>query len=136
MSIDQALIAAAAEARARSYSPYSRFAVGAALLTASGKIYTGCNIENAAYGPSNCAERTAFFTAVSQGERAFTAIAIVGGREVWDSFCAPCGVCRQVMAEFCQDSFRILLGRSDGAVREFTLKELLPMRFGPENLQE
>ncbi len=136
MSIDQALIAAAAEARARSYSPYSRFAVGAALLTASGKIYTGCNIENAAYGPSNCAERTAFFTAVSQGERAFTAIAIVGGREDWDSFCAPCGVCRQVMAEFCQDSFRILLGRSDGAVREFTLKELLPMRFGPENLQE
>lgn len=136
MSIDQALIAAAAEARACSYSPYSRFAVGAALLTASGKIYTGCNIENAAYGPSNCAERTAFFTAVSQGERAFTAIAIVGGREDWDSFCAPCGVCRQVMAEFCQDSFRILLGRSDGAVREFTLKELLPMRFGPENLQE
>lgn len=136
MSIDQALIAAAAEARTRSYSPYSRFAVGAALLTASGKIYTGCNIENAAYGPSNCAERTAFFTAVSQGERAFTAIAIVGGREDWDSFCAPCGVCRQVMAEFCQDSFRILLGRSDGAVREFTLKELLPMRFGPENLQE
>lgn len=136
MSIDQALIAAAAEVRARSHSPYSRFAVGAALLTASGKIYTGCNIENAAYGPSNCAERTAFFTAVSQGERAFTAIAIVGGREDWDSFCAPCGVCRQVMAEFCQDSFRILLGRSDGAVREFTLKELLPMRFGPENLQE
>ena len=136
MSIDQALIAAAAEARTRSYSPNSRFAVGAALLTASGKIYTGCNIENAAYGPSNCAERTAFFTAVSQGERAFTAIAIVGGREDWDSFCAPCGVCRQVMAEFCQDSFRILLGRSDGAVREFTLKELLPMRFGPENLQE
>lgn len=136
MSTDQALIAAAVEARARSYSPYSRFAVGAALLTASGNIYTGCNIENAAYGPSNCAERTAFFTAVSQGERAFTAIAIVGGREDWDSFCAPCGVCRQVMAEFCQDSFRILLGRSDGAVREFTLKELLPMRFGPENLQE
>jgi cytidine deaminase len=133
---ERALIAAAAEARTRSYSPYSRFAVGAALLTASGKIYTGCNIENAAYGPSNCAERTAFFTAVSQGERAFTAIAIVGGREDWDSFCAPCGVCRQVMAEFCQDSFRILLGRSDGAVREFTLKELLPMRFGPENLQE
>ena len=133
---ERALIAAAAEARARSYTPYSRFAVGAALLTASGKIYTGCNIENAAYGPSNCAERTAFFTAVSQGERAFTAIAIVGGREDWDSFCAPCGVCRQVMAEFCQDSFRILLGRSDGAVREFTLKELLPMRFGPENLQE
>ena len=110
--------------------------MGAALLTASGKIYTGCNIENAAYGPTICAERTAFFTAVSQGERAFTAIAIVGGREDWDSFCAPCGVCRQVMAEFCQDSFRILLGRSDGAVREFTLKELLPMRFGPENLQE
>ncbi len=136
MSTDQALIAAAVEARARSYSPYSRFAVGAALLTASGNIYTGCNIENAAYGPSNCAERTAFFTAVSQGERAFTAIAIVGGGEDWDSFCAPCGVCRQVMAEFCQDSFRILLGRSDGAVREFTLKELLPMRFGPENLQE
>lgn len=121
---------------AYSYTPYSHFKVGAALLTRDGKLYTGCNIENAAYGPSNCAERTAFFTAVSQGERAFTAIAIVGGREDWDSFCAPCGVCRQVMAEFCQDSFRILLGRSDGAVREFTLKELLPMRFGPENLQE
>ena len=136
MSTEQSLIAAAAEARARSYSPYSHFAVGAALLTAGGKVYTGCNIENAAYGPSNCAERTAFFTAVSQGEREFAAIAIVGGKEDWDSFCAPCGVCRQVMAEFCPSDFRILLGRSDGQVREFTLAELLPQRFGPENLQK
>ena len=134
---ERALIAAAAEARTRSYSPYSRFAVGAALLTASGKIYTGCNIENAAYGPSNCAERTAFFTAVSQGERAFTAIAIVGGREDWDSFCAPCGVCRQVMREFCDpETFRVILAIDENHWREYRLKELLPMGFGPENLRE
>ena len=85
-----------------SYTPYSNFKVGAALLTKSGKIYTGCNIENAAYGPSNCAERTAFFKAVSEGEREFTAICIVGGKEgILTDYTAPCGVCRQVMMEFC-----------------------------------
>ena len=91
------LLAMAYEARERSYAPYSHFRVGAALLTKSGKVYKGCNIENAAYTPTNCAERTAFFKAVSEGEREFTAIAIVGGKEGEAcDFCAPCGVCRQV----------------------------------------
>ena len=135
---NEQLIIEAKKAREHAYVPYSKFQVGAALLTKDGKLYHGCNIENAAYGPTNCAERTAFFKAVYDGEREFEKIAVVGGPQgdEADVLCAPCGVCRQVMAEFCQDSFRILLGRSDGAVREFTLKELLPMRFGPENLQE
>ena len=133
---NQELVQTAFSMLERAYVPYSQFPVGAALRCKDGSVFTGCNIENAAYGPSNCAERTAFFTAVSQGEREFAAIAIVGGKEDWDSFCAPCGVCRQVMAEFCPSDFRILLGRSDGQVREFTLAELLPQRFGPENLQK
>ena len=99
---DQELMSLAVEARKQSYSPYSSFRVGAALLAKSGKVYLGCNIENAAYTPTNCAERTALFKAVSEGEREFTAIAIVGGRgETIADFCAPCGVCRQVLAEFC-----------------------------------
>lgn len=134
MTDPQMLIKAACQARSRSYSPYSHFSVGAALLTKQGRIYTGCNIESASFSPTNCAERTAFFTAVSQGEREFEAIAIVGGKEDWDSFCAPCGVCRQVMAEFCTGDFRIILGNSGGEIREYTLNELLPFRFGPENL--
>ena len=90
-----------------SYTPYSGFKVGAALLTKDGKFYTGCNIENAAFTPTNCAERTAFFKAVSEGEREFRAICIVGGKDgVLTEYAAPCGVCRQVMREFCGDDFR------------------------------
>ena len=114
-----------------SYSPYSNFRVGAALLTREGKIYTGCNIENAAYGPSNCAERTAFFKAVSEGERNFRAIAIVGSpKGKSDDFCAPCGVCRQVMAEFCSPDFEIILSKNGGEeIKSHTLAELLPLSF-------
>ncbi len=131
---DLELMKMAEEARLRSYSPYSHFCVGAALLTASGKVYTGCNIENAAYTPTNCAERTAFFGAVSAGERDFVAIAITGGREgEAPSFCAPCGVCRQVMAEFCNGDFRLILG-SSASLSLHTLSELLPASFGPQSL--
>ena len=119
-----------------SYTPYSNFKVGAALLTNEGKIYTGCNIENAAYGPTNCAERTAFFKAVSEGERKFQAICIVGGKDgVLTEYAAPCGVCRQVMMEFCSpEDFQIILATSVSKYDVFTLKELLPLGFGPNNL--
>ena len=126
----------ALEMRLRAYTPYSHFRVGAALLGKDGRIYTGCNIENAAYTPSNCAERTAFFKAVSEGCREFSAIAIAGGdaeAEALD-YCAPCGVCRQVMREFCEGSFEIILAKSREEYRVYTLEELLPMGFGPENL--
>jgi len=134
---DQELMELALAARERSYCPYSHFAVGAALLTAEGRVYTGCNVENAAYGPSNCAERTAIFKAVSEGERAFAAIAIAGGAEgaAPDSYTTPCGVCRQVMREFCADSFRILCGRSPEDYREYTLGDLFPESFGPDDLE-
>ena len=113
-----------------SYSPYSHFCVGAALLCADGTIYTGCNIENAAYGPSNCAERTAIFKAVSEGKKDFVAIAIVGGKNgVIEDFCSPCGVCRQVLAEFCKKDFLILLKDKKNQVKEFTLEQLLPESF-------
>lgn len=123
------LIESALRARENSYSPYSHFRVGAALLTESGHIYTGCNIENRAYGPTNCAERTAFFKAVSEGERTFTAIVITGGEQetVW---CYPCGVCRQVMAEFCcPGEFRIICAKSVDEYQIFTLEQLLPKMF-------
>ncbi len=109
----QQLIEMAEQARKNAYCPYSEFSVGAALLTEDGSVYTGCNVENAAFGPSNCAERTAFFKAVSEGVRDFKAIAIVGGKkEKEGGYCAPCGVCRQVMAEFCsRDTFEIVLKR-------------------------
>lgn len=128
----------ALEMRARAYTPYSHFKVGAALLCKDGSIYTGCNIENAAYTPSNCAERTAFFKAVSDGKREFTAIAIAGGNETAESldYCAPCGVCRQVMKEFCGDSFEVILAKTQKDYRVFNLEELLPMGFGPENLEK
>ena len=115
------------------YVPYSGFTVGAALLTKSGKVYLGCNIENAAYGPSNCAERTAFFKAVSEGEREFSAIAVVGGKDgvVTDIF-PPCGVCRQVMQEFCGPEFPIYMGRGDGSYVAVRLDELLPYGFTAE----
>ena len=131
---DLELMQRAVEARKKSYSPYSGFRVGAALMGKSGKIYTGCNVENAAYTPTNCAERTAVFKAVSEGEREFSAIAIVGGKgdELAD-FCAPCGVCRQVLAEFCDQDFRIVLGTPD-AIRVYTLAEILPFSFGKSDL--
>ncbi len=130
------LIELAMEQLSFSYAPYSEFKVGAALLTQDGKIYTGCNIENAAYTPSNCAERTAFFKAVSEGERAFQAICIVGGKNgVLTDYTAPCGVCRQVMIEFCNpDTFQVILAISKEQFKIFTLKELFPLGFGPDNL--
>lgn len=133
-----ALLEKAKEMLNFSYTPYSNFKVGAALLSKSGKIFGGCNIENAAYGPSNCAERTAFFNAVSTGERNFEAIAIVGGPDgVIKDFCPPCGVCRQVMMEFCEPkSFKIILQNAQSEIQEFTLEELLPLGFGPDNLSD
>lgn len=134
---DRALIQAAIEARKQAYAPYSGYLVGAALLAPDGAIYQGCNIENASYGATNCAERTAFFKAVSQGERAFCAIAIVGGSqelgqgETFPDMAYPCGICRQVMREFCGPDFRILVGRSTEDFQEYTLEELLPKSFGP-----
>lgn len=131
------LIEEALKARTFSYTPYSRFRVGAALLSDDGQIFTGCNIENAGYTPSNCAERTAFFKAVSQGIREFQAIAIVGGSEDASEldYCAPCGVCRQVMMEFCDpESFQIILAKNPKEYQILTLKEILPMGFGPKNL--
>lgn len=133
------LITAAIEARRKSYSPYSHYQVGAALLTADGQIVTGCNIENAAYGPSNCAERTAFFKAVSEGIRDFAAIAIVGSPEgeALTQFAYPCGVCRQVMMEFCEPSrFQVIVAKSEEDFRVMTLAELLPEAFGPKNVSE
>ncbi len=130
------LVKKALEARENAYAPYSRFRVGAALLTESGSVYTGCNIENAAYGPSNCAERTAFFKAVSEGERSFLAIAVVGAGET-DSgqYAAPCGVCRQVMAEFCRpEEFDVIMANMAGEYCVKTLSELLPDSFGAANL--
>lgn len=127
----------ALDARKRAYTPYSHFKVGAALLTADGKVYQGCNIENAAYTPTNCAERTAFFKAVAEGERSFTAIAVVGapeGQEA-DQFCPPCGVCRQVMEEFCDPAaFRIILADPEHGTVSYRLNEILPYGFGPANL--
>ena len=131
------LIDTAIEQLKFSYTPYSNFKVGAALLTKSGKIYTGCNIENASYTPTNCAERTAFFKAVSEGVRDFQAICLVGGKDgKLTEYTAPCGVCRQVMMEFCDpDTFQIILATSKDQYEIFTLKELLPLGFGPNNLK-
>ena len=131
---DRELMELADRARAYSYSPYSRFRVGAALLTKSGKVYLGCNVENASYPAGNCAERTAIFKAVSEGEREFVAISIVGGREgETPELCAPCGICRQVMSEFCSPDFKILLGNPEH-FKAYTLGELLPLSFTSENL--
>ena len=131
---DKELLELAIEAREKAYAPYSGFRVGAALLGKSGKIYSGCNVENAAYTPTNCAERTAVFKAVSEGEREFTAIAIVGGKgDALADCCAPCGVCRQVLAEFCDGDFRVVLGTLDN-IRVYTLAEILPLSFGKADL--
>ena len=130
----QSLMEAAAAARDFSYSPYSGYRVGAALLGRSGKVYGGCNVENAGYTPTNCAERTAIFKAVSEGEREFAAIAVIGGAgESVDPACAPCGVCRQVLAEFCSADLPVILG-SPECWRVVTLGELLPLAFTKENL--
>ncbi|MBQ5591679.1 MAG: cytidine deaminase [Clostridia bacterium] len=122
------LIPLALEARENSYSPYSSFRVGAALLTKGGKVYKGCNIENGAFSPTNCAERTAFFSAIAEGEREFSAIAVVGGKDEIKNFCPPCGVCRQVMSEFCDEDFKIHLYNGEEA-KTYTLGELLPEGF-------
>ena len=121
------------EAMEHAYVPYSGFQVGACLRAASGKYYLGCNIENAAYGPSNCAERTAIFKAVSEGEREFAAIAVVGGKDgVAADIFPPCGVCRQVMQEFCEPGFMIYMGRSDGSYVAESLGAMLPYGFTAE----
>ena len=136
MISDRELIDLAIEARKAAYTPYSNFKVGAALLSKEGEVYKGCNIENAAYNPTNCAERTAFFKAVSEGVTEFETIAIVGGYDQEElKFCPPCGVCRQVMMEFCKsDKFRVLLLDEKGEIKSYLLKELLPFGFGPKNL--
>jgi len=132
---DLELMQCAVEARKMSYAPYSGFHVGAALLGKSGKVYTGCNVENAAYTPTNCAERTAVFKAVSEGEKEFTAIAIVGGKgDELAELCAPCGVCRQVLAEFCDADMRIVLGNPK-QIKVYTFAELLPLSFGKNDLE-
>ena len=129
------LINMAVDAMQKAYAPYSGFHVGAALLCADGTVYTGCNIENASYGAANCAERTAFFKAVSEGQRSFTAIALCGGLggEIRD-FCPPCGVCRQVMREFCNDDFLIYLIGPNDQVQTCTLGQLLPGSFNADSL--
>lgn len=125
----------AIKARENSYAPYSGYRVGAALLTKSGKLYTGCNIENAAYTPTVCAERTAIFKAVSEGETEFAMIAVAGGGEELSESYPPCGVCRQVMAEFCNCDFVILTVTGQDSFKEYTLNELLPLSFTPENVK-
>jgi cytidine deaminase len=131
---DIELMALARKARKQSYCPYSGFAVGAALLDCSGKVWTGCNIENAAFGPTNCAERTAFFKAISEGVHGFDRIAISGGPTGQEpkAGTAPCGVCRQVMAEFCKGDFAVYLAGPGGTYETYTLAQLLPMGFSAE----
>ena len=131
------LIARAIAAMDRAYVPYSGYRVGAALLCAGGKVYEGCNIENGSYGATNCAERTAFFKAVSEGERTFTAIAIAGGTVGEDpvEYAYPCGICRQVMQEFCTDDFVIYVVKNEQDYQSYTLKELLPYGFGGDAIR-
>ena len=124
------LIDLAKEAMTHAYAPYSGFKVGAALLCRDGTVYQGCNIENASYSPTNCAERTAFFKAVYAGHRDFTAIAVCGGMDgILTGFTTPCGVCRQVMKEFCNDDFLIYVAGPQGAFETYTLAQLLPSGF-------
>lgn len=132
------LMKQAIEIRDRAYTPYSNYQVGAALLSKSGRIFCGCNVENAAYSPGICAERTAFVKAVSEGEREFSAIAVIGGVAGGSMELAPpCGICRQVMREFCDpDTFEIVLGTGVEDYQVYTLSQLLPMSFGPENLEK
>ena len=126
----EGLMELAVEAMGHSYSPYSHYKVGAALLCSDGTVYQGCNIENAAYSPTNCAERTAFFKAIYDGRRDFTAIAVCGGKDgVISGTFPPCGVCRQVMREFCPQDFLIYLHDDQGGVVSYTLTQLLPQSF-------
>lgn len=133
----QALIRQAFQARTFAYTPYSHFRVGAALLARNGKVYTGCNIENAGYTPTNCAERTALFKAVSEGEHHFTAIAIVGSMEgeVNRLVTGPCGVCRQALYEFTGPELTVIMARTEEDYIVTTLGALLPYGFGPANLE-
>lgn len=135
---DQELIRCAIQVRHRSYAPYSHFHVGAALLSKSGNVFTGCNLENAAFSPTICAERAALAKAVSEGEREFTAIAIVGGKNqsISPIFTTPCGVCRQALYEFGGATLRVILARSEDDYQAVTLGELLPLGFGPANLEK
>jgi len=132
-----ALAREALAARDSAYAPYSHYTVGASLLTEDGEHFSGCNIENASYGATNCAERTAFFKAVSQGKRKFLAIAIAGGTEGEEpvDYAYPCGICRQVMREFCSDDFKIFVVKSERDYRRYRLDELLPSGFGGESLR-
>lgn len=134
---DKELYGLAIDAMNYSYSPYSNCKVGAALLCENGKVYTGTNIENAAFGPTVCAERVALFKAVSEGEKKFSKIAVGGGKDgIINGIFAPCGVCRQVLREFCDDDFTILLGETPDSFKTFILKELLPLSFSPEDVKK
>ncbi len=129
------LVSLAKEAMEQAYSPYSGYKVGAALLCEDGSVYTGCNVENASFSATNCAERTAFFKAISEGKREFESIAICGGKDgVIEGVCPPCGVCRQVIREFCKDNFQIHLVTASG-IDTYTLEQLLPVSFRPENMR-
>ncbi|RFU71691.1 cytidine deaminase [Peribacillus saganii] len=127
------LIEEAAKAREKAYVPYSKFQVGAALLTEDGKVYHGCNIENAAYSMTNCAERTALFKALSEGDRSFSMIAVVADT---DRPVPPCGACRQVIAELCPKDMKVVLTNLKGDIKELTVEELLPGAFSPEDLHD
>lgn len=129
--LKEQLMGLAKEGRENAYVPYSKFKVGAALLTTDGKVYKGCNIENSGYSMTNCAERTAMFKAVSEGERKFEAMAIVADTE---GPCSPCGACRQVISEFCEPNMPVYLTNMKGDVKETTVAELLPGAFSPEDL--
>ena len=125
----EALMEEAKKARLQAYAPYSGFRVGAALLCKDGTVYTGCNIENSAYSPTLCAERTAFAKAISDGKREFSAIAICGGKESALAPCSPCGVCRQVMSEFCAGELTVCLYDATGNIVSYSLSQLLPLQF-------
>lgn len=126
----------AIDAMKNAYAPYSGYKVGAALLTEKGKLFAGCNIENAAYTPTVCAERVALFNAISSGERNFTAIAVASGKDgVISGAFPPCGVCRQVMAEFCAPDFTVLVVTGEDSYKKYTLNELFPQAFTPKNIE-
>lgn len=131
------LIKMAMDAMQNAYAPYSEYTVGAALLCKSGKVYLGCNVENAAFGCTNCAERTAFFKAVSEGEREFLKIAIVGGKNgVVNDYFWPCGTCRQVMTEFCDKDFEIIVACNENDFCKSSLPSMLPYRFSKRNISK
>ncbi|MGN0429074.1 MAG: cytidine deaminase [Acetatifactor sp.] len=131
------LIQTALDARKNAYAPYSHYQVGAALLSSDGTIYSGCNIENASYGATNCAERTAFFSAVSEGKRDFLAIAITGGLEGEEisDYAVPCGICRQIMQEFCGDDFQVIVAKSTEDFRQYPFSEILPFGFDGDKIR-